>query len=222
MEIIPAINCFNETCFLKKINIVRKKLKQINWLQIDINDGKFTNAPKSYYDLNILKRIQKDLKIKLEIHLMVKNLKEYLNQFLFANRLIIHLEVIEEENSYFSEILELSAENNFELMLALKKETDFERIKPFLDSIFYIQFLGVKAGFSNQVFDKNLLKKIKDFHELYPDVFIEVDGGINFDNINSIKEAGAEFFVIGSNIFDQKNPEKQYQKFKELINLIKT
>lgn len=218
MEIIPAINCYNQECFFKKIKIVEEKLKDISWLQIDVGDGKFTSF-KNFYDLDILKKIKKEKKIKLEIHLMVNNLTNYLNDFLFADRLIIHFEILKDNFSFLSKIFELSAEYNFEIMLALKKETDFFNLRNYLDSIDYVQFLCVEPGVSGGNFDEEILNKIKDFHELYPDIFIEADGGINLDNIKKLKEVGVNFFAVGSFIFDQKEPEKWYQKLKEEILL---
>ncbi len=218
MEIIPAINCDNQDCFLKKIEIVRNKLKNINWLQIDVGDGKFS-VVENFYDLDVLKKIKKELNLKLEIHLMVKDLFSYLNNFLFADRIIFHFEVIKNDSSFFAKIFELSAEKNFEIMLALKKDSDFFDLRNYLDGIDYVQFLGVEPGVSGGTLDDEIIPKIKDFHELYPEIFIEVDGGVNLENIRKLKEVGVNLFVVGSSIFNHVEPAKYYQKLKEEISL---
>ena len=78
--------------------------------------------------------------------------------------------------------------------------------------------LGVNPGPSGQNFDPMILERIKYFHKLFPDLKIEVDGGVNEDNIKDIFKAGASLVAVGSAIFERQ--EKPLIRIQMLENLI--
>ncbi len=219
IEVIPAINCQDLDCFKKKLEITKNLLKT-NWLHLDITDGEFSPlkigiTPKEFDHL--LKFFS--LNLNLEIHLMVQKPEIFIEDWLKigAKRIIFHLEVIKEE--FLPKILEICSEYGSELMIALKIETPVEEIFPYLDYLFFVQFLAVPPGSSGQKISEFVFEKIKVLRERVPDINIEVDGGINLETAKLAKEAGANILVSGSYIFESQKPDKAFTQLLELVNL---
>ena len=78
--------------------------------------------------------------------------------------------------------------------------------------------LGVNPGASGQPMQDNLIDKIQDLRIAYPDVNIEVDGGVNETNIRSVVMAGANIVCLGKGIFGDGKVKENYEKFKKLIS----
>jgi ribulose-phosphate 3-epimerase len=92
-----------------------------------------------------------------------------------------------------------------------------ETIKNFIDKVDLILIMTVEPGFGGQKFMSNQIEKIVKIKELVGDrvIDIEVDGGINLENVKDVKDAGANVIVSGSTIF--KNND-----YKKIINELRT
>mgnify|MGYP001032092928 CR=1 FL=1 len=234
MEIIPAINCPDFECVKSKLAIISRELPFVSWLQFDVADGKFApiitwNNPQEF--LNFKSQNPNLKNINIELHLMVEKPEDFIEEWLKVGvrRVIVHLETLSvgvvsekdliKENSRLAKILEKCSEYDVELMLAVNPETPIEEIFPYLDSFLFVQILAVKPGFSGQEFNKEVVEKIKILRERIPDIVIEVDGGINQDTAEIVKEAGADIIVSASYIFNNKDSAyKAYCKLKEVID----
>lgn len=234
MEIIPAINCPDSKCVREKLSFINSQLPDVNWVHIDIADGKFTsiqtwNKPEEFVrfleiefsNSNFETNIKRQNPLNIEVHLMVNNPEQYADQWLRAGakRIIAHLETLRNKDNELSKILEKCSAYDAEMMLALNPETPVEEIFPYLDSLLFAHFLAVKPGPSGQQFDGRVLEKIKVLRERLPDIQIEVDGGMNPETAKKVKEAGADIIVSASYIFNSKNPQKNYQDLFEAVNL---
>ena len=212
VKIIPTINCGDFACIAEKF----KKSVEFGaeWVQIDIADGVFTlhktwNNPEEFKILNF------KLKINAEIHLMVENPLDVINEWIEAGakRIIIHLEAIKSEKlkSYLGDC---------EIGIALNPKTSIENLIPYLATIDsskkFVQILAVEPGLSGQKFQPQVLDKIKFLKKNYPDVIIEVDGGINLETSKMCKEAGADILVAGSYIWDSKDLKIAFKELAEI------
>ena len=191
---------------------LKKKLKRIrdlsDWLQLDIMDGRFVkNISVNLADLKKIKFPK-----NLEIHLMVENPEKYFQdcQRLKAKRVIFHIEATKNPLKVLKEMKRYQ----FERGMALNPETKIEKIKPYLNQLDLVLFLGVTPGFQGQKFNPIVLGKIKNFRKIFPKIKIGVDGGINLENIKKISQAGADYLVVGSYLFQSKNIKKAYQLLK--------
>ena len=96
--------------------------------------------------------------------------------------------------------------------LAINPDTDWEVVLPFLDKLDIIIVMSVHPGFGGQKFIPSALKKLealrKKLDETHPHIELEIDGGVNFDNIDSILSAGANVIVAGTTTF--AGGEKEY------------
>jgi len=202
MFVIPVINEAEFGEVLKKIKIAAKFSP---WLHFDIADGKFTNHKTWDNPKDLV-----NLKSNIEIHLMVENPEIVVKDWVEAGvkRIIFHLEAINIWKFNFHREVELP---KIEIGVAINPETPAENLTPYLKEIKFVQILAVKPGPGGQKFQPAVLEKIKFLKKNYPDVIIEVDGGINLENAKLAKEAGTDIIVSASYIFGSSDPRKAYQ-----------
>lgn len=230
MQIIPAINCENFECVKEKLQKAAEFMSADGWIQIDIADGKFTshktwNNPRDLIDLQLTTNNQQ---LNIEIHLMVKNPEDVIDNWIETGvkRIIVHYEAIREEATHnenndetdiINFILGKCANQDVELGLAINPSTPVENIIYHLDRVRFIQLLAVDPGLAGQQFQAITLQKIKFLKENpYSEVIVEIDGGINLETTKLCKEAGADILVSASHIWNSGNPEIA---LKELQNI---
>lgn len=201
VEIIPAIIArdFNE--LKEKIKIIEPYVK---WAQIDIMDGKFT-PPITWNNTSELSQLK--TKLNLEAHLMTANPEKIINEWLDSpiKRILIHYE----STNKIQDLIKRIHDAKKEIGIVLKMETPVS----VLDKLFHvsgfkinvIQLMGIdEIGYYGHGFDERVLEKIKTLRQKYPNVIIEIDGGINPETAKKCINAGANRLVAGSYIFDQK------------------
>src|SRR3989338_2550583 len=214
MEVIPAIN---ETDFRS----VKSKMRQAKemgakWTHLDVADGKFTrntlwNNPANLESLNLKPSTPNP---KLEVHLMVQNPDEVLDEWLDAKvkRVIVHLESVKDLDVMKMKCIAFDAE----LFLAVKPETPAERLFSYEGAADGFLILAVTPGKAGQKFQENQPEKIKALRQKFPDAKIEVDGGVNLENAPRIKEAGADTLVSASYIWNRESLEEAYKNLQSL------
>lgn len=225
MEIIPAI-------LPKNFGEIEEKISQISEMtdlvQIDICDGKFVPTITWPYwkadikpDENFSAILREDRgmpeweNIDYEFDLMISEpTEEDARKWLSAGakRIILH----HESSKDLSKVMNI-LNGLVEIGLAINNTTDISEIKKYEDRIQYIQIMGIrKAGFQAQPFEISTLDKIKEVKSLYPNIKIQIDGGVNEDNISKIKEAGADSVVTGSALFESDNIFETFEEFKSI------
>jgi ribulose-phosphate 3-epimerase len=219
-KIIPVINVKTNKDFFATLS---KLGEYTGWIQIDIADGRFTNwknltDPSRISDKHMPSKNSK--RYLFELHLMVQNIEETMAKWLHLKpkRIIVPAEI----KNNFPVLIKWAKETQGEIGLAVNPGTlnsvVLEQLKPNLKNISLLLILGVNPGRSGQVFDPMILERIKYFHKLFPDLKIEVDGGVNDDNIKAIFKAGASLVAVGSAILERQ--EKPLERIKMLENLI--
>ena len=182
-----------------KIQDSKEKIDKLNdvvdQIHYDIMDGKFTEKPT--LNLNILKENTKDITKPIDIHLMVNNIKWYIDNVLSINPeyITFHIEATSSPMTYIKYI----KGKNIKVGLAVNPETDFDEIYEYLDDIDLVLIMSVPPGDGGRPFidvsDK--IEKLIDFRERNDlSYIIEVDGGINDKTIKLIKKA--DISVVGS------------------------
>lgn len=184
------------------------------WVQVDITDGKFVdNTSVSLEDFFRVK-LAESFSMEIEMHLMVLHPQRYflLCQENNVKRVVFHLEAGDTEN-----ILAEAKKYNFQIGLALNPETPVEKVLPFINEIDVVLVMSVNPGRQGQTFIRQTLVKIQELKKLAPRVKIEVDGGINLENIKEVSDAGADYMVVGSGLLQAENIQ---ERFKELQSRI--
>ncbi|MBU2577479.1 hypothetical protein KKA69_01450 [Patescibacteria group bacterium] len=216
-EVVPTIL----TSDFSQLNERLELLKDVaNRVQIDIIDGKFVE--NKTVSIESLKELE--IEPKLDLHLMVKEPKEWINRALevLPDRLIGQVEIMSDAWSFINQTVEAGMEAG----IALDLETPVESIP---EEIFHlagtILLLSVKAGLGGQRFDERVLLKIGKVKSIVGDfVEIGVDGGLQEKEILLCKRAGADIFYVGSGFWQPKDgllkKEDIIKRFKDLTALI--
>ena len=101
--------------------------------------------------------------------------------------------------------------------IALKPKTPASAVFDFVKDVDLILVMTVEPGFGGQKFMADMMPKVKELRTKYPDLDIEVDGGIGPDNIDTCAEAGANWIVAGSSVFKSKNPSETIIQMRRSI-----
>jgi len=219
-KIIPVINVKTSKDFFATL----VKLGEYKgWVQIDVADGKFTNW-KNFADPSKINDKQMPSKnsarYMFELHLMVQNPNEAVAKWLHLKpkRIIVPIEVKNNLEDLINWAKETKGEIGFSVNPTTLNGAVLEQLKPNANHISMLLLLGVKPGPSGQEFDPLTLERIRYFHKLYPKIKIEVDGGVNEENIKSIFKAGASMVAVGSAILErQEKPLARIKMLEELI-----
>ncbi len=199
---------------------IDKKILELNnldtdYIHLDIMDGKFvTNKTRSFDE--IYEDIKNTTK-KVDVHLMVKDVKKYVDKYLLINPDIItfHLEAIDN----IDEMIDYIKEHNTKVGLAIKPNTSIEDLSFYLNKVDLILVMTVEPGKGGQEFIKEMEEKVDELRLLKDaykyDYLIEVDGGIN--NKTLLNVLNSDILVVGSYITSSNDYKKQIDTLREQI-----
>ena len=192
-----------------KENIARLTQTDIDYLHLDIMDGNFVE--NKTWDIEQIKGIINYNK-PLDIHLMVDDVYKYIDQFQVLKPIYItfHYEI----NYDIMKVIEYIKQYGIKVGLSIKPETDVEQILPYLPYIDLILVMSVDPGSGGQTFISNTTDKIEKLREIDGNFLIEVDGGINIDTIDLVKNV--DIIVVGSYITNG-DYEERIKNIKEKI-----
>lgn len=179
----------------------------VDWVQVDIADN--TLVP----NITVLEFGKLDPAFSFEAHLMVAQPEKYIKPLVDAGfkRLIAHVEANDPRV-----FLEQATYEHVEVGIAIDGLTPVAQVEPFLEEIDMVLVMTIEAGFSGQEFMTETLEKIKAIHENFPDLPIEVDGGINDKTAKLARDAGATRLVSTSFLF--KDPQNIAHAIEQLKN----
>ena len=212
MIVIPAINAPDFETAEKQI---KKAAEFSDWVHIDVTDGAFSPAKiwGSPEDLPKLKI--ENLKLKIDVHLMVNNPEGVIDSWLrtgLVKRVIVHLEAMTDPVYILAKCEKYGAE----AVLAIKPDTKAERLLAHESDFKSFQVLAVTPGWAGQKFGAEALDKIRLIKRQMPNAIIEVDGGINAETAKLAKDAGADIVISASYIFGSKDPKKSFEELQKI------
>ena len=179
-----------------------------DYIHVDVMDGHF--VPNISMGPSIVKSVRGKTSIPFDVHLMIDPIEPYIDDFIKAGANIISIHP--EANDNIEKCIDKIKSNNVKAGLAINPDTNWEVVIPFLDKLDMIVVMSVHPGFGGQKFIPSALEKLKllrkKIDETHPHIELEIDGGVNFDNIESILKAGANVIVAGTTTFT--GGEKEY------------
>ena len=178
-----------------------------SYLHMDVMDGHF--VPNLTMGVDLVKALKGIA--PLDVHLMVTDPLNFIDDFHEAGAEIISVHV---EANNPRETLEKINGKHIKSGIAFNPSTPKEKIIPFLDIADMILVMSVEPGYCGQSFHENAINRVKYFKTNYPEILVEVDGGVSTDNSAILSKNGADILVAGSAIFKSKDPI-------ETINLMK-
>ncbi len=183
---------------IEKINI-----NKIDLIHIDIMDGKFVeNNTEKLFDLN---KISLLTNLKYDIHLMVNDPLDKLDDYLKYNPDIITIHL--ENNSNLIDCINKIKEHNISVGVAINPDTKISEMYSILDMIDMVLIMSVYPGQGGQKFIYDTIEKVKVLNERKSekDFLISVDGGVNNTNSKELINAGADVLVSGSYLVKSNN-----------------
>ncbi len=174
-----------------------------DWIHCDVMDGDF--VPNISFGAPIIKCIDKVVDIPLDVHLMISEPEKYVEDFAKAGADLItfHFEATKKIDETINKIKACGVK----VGLSIKPNTSVQEILPYLNKVDLILVMSVEPGFGGQKFMPNSLEKIAELKKIF-DGYIEVDGGINGENIVQVLKAGANVIVAGSYIINANDRKK--------------
>ncbi|MCI5953929.1 MAG: ribulose-phosphate 3-epimerase [Lachnospiraceae bacterium] len=177
------------------------ELAGAKYLHIDVMDGIF--VPSISYGMPVIRSIRKCSDIFFDVHLMIDRPERYLKEFAESGADLInfHLEATEDVKGTIAKIRGLGKK----VGITMKPGTPAEAVKPYLELVDMVLVMTVEPGFGGQKLMPECLDKVKEIRKMITDrglnADIEVDGGINVDNVELALESGANVIVAGSAVF---------------------
>jgi ribulose-phosphate 3-epimerase len=172
-----------------------------DWLHIDVMDGHF--VPNITIGPPVIKSIRPHSSLPFDTHLMIENADMYVERFreAGADRITVHYEACRHLNRTIMRIKEVGAFAG----VCLNPATPVSHIRDILPYVDLVLLMSVNPGFGGQKFIPGSIAKLREaadmIQEIKPEVFLEVDGGIDDETAPLVVEAGANVLVAGSYVF---------------------
>jgi ribulose-phosphate 3-epimerase len=213
IEIAPSILSANFARLGEEIATVEKAGASI--LHVDVMDGRF--VPNITVGLPVVKAISRATRLPIDAHLMIVEPGRYAEDFVRAGaRMVsIHIEADPHAHRTLAAIRAAGALAGIVINPATSLAALDEAIK-FAD---YVLVMSVNPGFGGQEFIPESLDKVRRLRKMIDErglgTRIEIDGGINVENVAEVAGAGAEIIVAGSAIFGAKDPAVALRELRE-------
>jgi ribulose-phosphate 3-epimerase len=186
-----------------------------DYIHIDVMDGHF--VPNITIGPMIVKAVKRVTELPLDVHLMISHPDAYIQNFAEAGASIItvHAETVD----HLHRTIQLIRDKGVKPSVALNPATPLGVLEYVLDELNMVLLMSVNPGFEAQKFIPGVIPKIKKLREMVSnlglDLEIEVDGGIDPENIGRVSSAGADVFVAGSAIYYSKDYAKTIRLMRE-------
>lgn len=207
--LIPAILSRDPEEIREKLAFL-EKIPEITAVHLDFADGQFvpneTVRPKDLRDLRT--------RLELEAHLMTAHPQNYFHdlEHLGTSLVLIHYE------SFMQTAGVATALNNVKSLgllagLAINPSTEVLVFDDFITDLKVAMLMNIHPGFQGQPFLPESLERLEVLRKTHPEALIEVDGGVNLDNFETLIGHGADRLVVGSGIWHSPNPKKRIHEF---------
>lgn len=212
--ISPSFLSANFNNLQADIEMINKS--EADWFHLDIMDGVF--VPNISFGFPIISHINKLAKKPLDVHLMIVNPDNYIEEFKKsgADILTVHYEVCKHLHRTVQKIkLE-----GMQAGVSLNPHTPVAVLEDIITELDLVLIMSVNPGFGGQKFIENTYKKVKQLREMIDKTgsktLIQIDGGVTTENSKLLYNAGADVFVAGSSVFKAENPQEAIIKLKKI------
>jgi ribulose-phosphate 3-epimerase len=185
-----------------------------DFLHLDVMDGHF--VPNISFGPAVIKATRGATTAYLDAHLMISEPVRYAPAMVKAGaqNITFHVEAVADAAAAAKEIKKLGCS----VGITLNPATPVERVWPVLEFVDVVLVMSVVPGFSGQKFMPEVLPKVRAVRQrLWPDQRLEIDGGINSETIRQAVDAGVDWFVVASAIFDQPDRKAAISQLRERL-----
>jgi ribulose-phosphate 3-epimerase len=214
IEIAPSILASNFARLGEEVRAVEEGGADV--IHVDVMDGHF--VPNISIGIPVVASLRKATRLPLDVHLMIEQPELYIADFVRAgaDRVLIH----QEATVHLDRALAMIREHGAQAGTAINPATPVAMLTEVLDKVDTVLVMSVNPGFGGQKFIPGAVEKIRQLNQLrtrYNASFrIEVDGGVDPENLAELAQAGANTFVAGTSIFHQPNPAAATRQLRKL------
>ncbi len=189
-----------------------------DWIHVDVMDGHF--VPNITIGPAIIKALRKTTKLPFDVHLMIQNPDDYIEAFsnAGADYITVHVEAA----THLHRTLEQIKKAGKKAGVSLNPSTPLSSVEEILPDLDLLLIMSVNPGFGGQKFIQSSLAKIRRAAQMLAGLpqkpLLEVDGGVNLQNIGAIAGAGAEVLVAGAAVFGTPDYEQTITALKAAAN----
>ncbi|MBD3330499.1 ribulose-phosphate 3-epimerase [Candidatus Peregrinibacteria bacterium] len=182
--------------------------KYVDLIHVDVMDGHF--VPNLTIGAPVVKYIKSSH--PLDVHLMIENPEKYIEDFLKAgsDRITVHIEACDD----VEKVLKMIKNGGADPCICLKPGTPLSEIEHVLPLVKGVLVMTVEPGFGGQKFMEDMMPKVRELRAKWPEIDIEIDGGINAETSKIATEAGANILVSGSYIFKSEDRIKAIESLR--------
>ena len=187
-----------------------EKIKGADMLHIDIMDGHF--VPNLSMGPALVEALRGKTPLHFDVHLMLTHPLEYVQAFrdAGADSITFHVECGDQPETVIQKILDSGAQAG----VAIKPDTPAEAVGPWGERLQFCTIMTVHPGFGGQKMIPQALEKISQLKARFPQLQIEVDGGVNPDTAPLCAKAGADILIAGTAVFRAQDPEGEMQRLR--------
>ena len=185
-------------------------------LHVDVMDGHF--VPNFTLGPPVIASLRKVTKMTLDVHLMISDPDRYAPLFIEAggDQILVHQEAC----VHLDRTLRMIQSEGARAGVAINPSTPVALLDEVLDVADYVLVMSVNPGFGGQKFIPNSLHKVRRLaarkRERGLPLPIEIDGGVDAQNVGEVVDAGVEWVVAGTSIFHTVNPRAAFEKMRAL------
>jgi ribulose-phosphate 3-epimerase len=213
IEIAPSILSADFARLAEEIQAVERAGASL--LHLDVMDGRF--VPNITIGLPVVKAISRATRLPLDAHLMIVEPGQYAEQFVAAGAQMVSVHI--EADPHAHRTLSAIRAAGGRAGIAINPATSLAAVEEVLKFADYVLLMSVNPGFGGQKFIPESLDKLRRLRSMIDErglsTRIEIDGGIDCDNIAEVAAAGAEIIVSGSAIFATKDPGVAFRQLRE-------
>jgi ribulose-phosphate 3-epimerase len=211
--IAPSVLAADFANLQRDVEMVNKS--EGDWLHVDIMDGMF--VPNISFGFPVVKAIKKHALKPLDVHLMIVDPDRYLKDFkeAGADSITVHYEACPHLHRTIQAIKQLGIRAS----VAINPHTPVGLLKDIITDVDMVLVMSVNPGFGAQKFIGHTYTKLAEVKALSaatnPNLYIEVDGGVDDTNARKLIDAGANVLVAGNSVFSAANPSAAIARLKQ-------
>jgi ribulose-phosphate 3-epimerase len=215
--IAPSLLAANFLRLADDIEMVNNSMA--DWFHVDVMDGHF--VPNISFGFSIISQIKTIARKPLDVHLMISNPENYINicKNVGADHLTVHYETCIHLHSTIHTIKDAGMKAG----VVINPHNPIELLADIVSDVDIVLIMSVNPGFGGQKFISSSLSRISRLKDLLIQknsrALIEVDGGVDNTNAESLVSCGVDILVAGSTVFGSSNPTQTIKNLKELKNL---